>query len=138
MECSAQSSWVNTYPVNNIPRGIDKCNFEDLHVIKHHIYEFEKGLRSLILHTMKKDFQNYAISILSKRDIPYLIYPAGETNVNIFFGDEICLEVIRKIGKENLAEYSDEEDFMLGIMLGYSRLKQCTRYLERKERQFLC
>lgn len=134
MECSAQPPYVNPYPANKIPRGIEKCSFEDIHVIKHHIYEFEKGLRSLILHTMKKECLNYAISILSKREIPYLIYPAGEVNMNVFFGDEICLDVVRKIGKENLAEYSNEEDFILGIMLGYSRLKQCQRYLERKER----
>ena len=57
--------------------------------------------------------------------------------MNFFFGDEICLDIIKRIGKENLAEYSDEEDFILGIMLGYSRLKQCQRYLEKKRATYL-
>jgi hypothetical protein len=37
--------------------------------------------------------------------------------------------VIRLIGKLDLSHYSPEEDFMLGIMLGYGRRQQCARYV---------
>ena len=32
----------------------------------------------------------------------------------------------------SLSDLTDEEDFILGVMLGYDRLKQCERYLKRK------
>ena len=54
---------------------------------------------------------------------------------DIFFGNESCINVIREIGKTNLSDYSDEEDFIIGIMLGYDRAKQCERYLSRKARK---
>ena len=112
--------------------------YSNIQVIRHHIYEYEKGLRDLILHTTKKEFRESAVSILEKRDIAYFIYPAGENNINIFFGNISCINVIKTIGKENLAEYTDEEDFILGIMLGYCRLKQCRRYLERHGYDYTC
>jgi len=34
--------------------------------------------------------------------------------------------------KENLNNYTDEEDFILGIMLGYDRYKQCDRFIKRR------
>ena len=38
------------------------------------------------------------------------------------------------IGKASLSDYTPEEDFILGTMLGYSRLQQCSRYLTRKDK----
>jgi hypothetical protein len=35
----------------------------------------------------------------------------------------------------SLNELSDEQDFMLGVMLGYGRLVQCDRYLQRRSRR---
>jgi hypothetical protein len=32
----------------------------------------------------------------------------------------------------SLSNLTDEEDFILGTMLGYDRVKQCERYLKRK------
>jgi len=32
----------------------------------------------------------------------------------------------------SLSDLTDEEDFILGTMLGYDRVKQCERYLKRK------
>ena len=32
----------------------------------------------------------------------------------------------------SLSNLTDEEDFILGTMLGYDRVKQCERYLRRK------
>ncbi len=101
----------------------------------HQLYEFEKGLRDLVMHTTHKSLRCEIVEKLERRDIPYLIYPVGPDRMNVFFGHLRCVEVVRLIGKPNLIEYDDEEDFILGIMLGYDRLKQCSRYLDRKNLQ---
>lgn len=83
MECSARP--VNrTLEVGNDMQGMDLYFHSTMQVIHHHIYEYEKGLRDLILHTTKKEFRESAISILEKRDLAYFISPAGEVNINIF------------------------------------------------------
>jgi len=98
-------------------------------VFCHHIYEYRKGLRNLILHTISADFQKRIEARLTKMGIAYQIYPLRNGNINVFFGAKECVEVIQAIGKPQLTEYTPEEDFILGTMLGYDRLIQCRRYL---------
>jgi hypothetical protein len=43
--------------------------------------------------------------------------------------------VIGRIGKTSLLDYTPEEDFILGTMLGYSRLEQRARYLRRSKKE---
>lgn len=102
-------------------------------VFFHHIYEYKKGLRNLILHTTNKCFQSPIIKKLESENIAHVIYPVGENRINIFFGSLECIDVIRLIGKRELSTYNAEEDFILGTMLGYDRLKQCKRYIIKKE-----
>ncbi|AEH61392.1 Domain of unknown function DUF2023 [Methanosalsum zhilinae DSM 4017] len=106
----------------------------NMQVFRHHIYEYQKGLRHLILHTTSQCFEDEIISLLEKKRIDYLIQPASGKKINVFFGDRRCIEVLNRIGRKNLSRFTDEEDFILGIMLGYDRLKQCERYLERKNK----
>jgi hypothetical protein len=106
----------------------------NMQVFRHHMYEYQKGLRHLILHTTTRYLEKDMIIMLEKNNIDYLIQPASERKINVFFGDGRCIEVLKRIGEKSLSKYSDEEDFMLGIMLGYDRLKQCERYLERKDK----
>jgi tRNA splicing ligase len=101
-------------------------------VFNHHIYEYEKGLRNLILHTMHSGYLDAATETLERRNISYHIQKVHEAKVNIFFGDSECIAVVKSFDKTNLRDFSHEEDFILGIMLGYDRLKQCKRYLSRK------
>ena len=108
---------------------------ENTHVFLHHIYEYKKGLRNLILHTTSKKNESKIRERLEREQIAYLIYTLGENKINVFFGDSICISVIKQIGKSNLCDYTDEEDFMLGVMLGYDRKIQCKRYLLRKKNQ---
>lgn len=108
---------------------------ENTHVFFHHIYEYKKGLRNLILHTTAQDNETKIRTQLERKQIAYVIYPLGRDKINVFFGEKICIQVIAQIGKPNLCEYTDEEDFILGIMLGYDRKKQCARYLQRKHDQ---
>ncbi|WP_319371275.1 DUF2023 family protein [uncultured Ilyobacter sp.] len=105
-----------------------------MEVFVHHIYEYEKGLRNLVLHTAEKDNLKIIMSKLKNRKINYEIYEIEGDRINIFFGAWECVEVIRSIGKESLRDYTSEEDFILGIMLGYDRRKQCERYLDFKQR----
>lgn len=104
-----------------------------MQVFVHHIYEYEKGIRNLVLHTTSEDNMYAMISKLTKRNIAYKIYNIGNKRINVFFGSDECVEVIEKIGKKNLVDYTPEEDFMLGIMLGYDRRRQCERYLNLKK-----
>ncbi|HOO63589.1 MAG TPA: DUF2023 family protein [Synergistaceae bacterium] len=103
-------------------------------VFCHHVYEYEKGVRSLILHTGRREELPLIMSKLRKRKIPHVIYPVGEEKINVFFGNASCVEVIRHIGKNNLQDYSEEEDFILGILLGYDKIQQCERYLRERQK----
>ena len=103
-------------------------------VLNHHLYEYKKGLRRLILHTvMRKDVAEI-VARFRKHDIAHTVILLGEKRANIFFGDEVCVDVIKSIGKTSLSEYTPEEDFILGTMLGYCRRQQCERYLKLKNK----
>lgn len=109
---------------------------ENTHVFFHHIYEYKKGLRNLILHTTHRKNESKIRKKLAQHQIAYVIYPLGQEKINVFFGEQICIDVIKRIGKDCLTGYTPEEDFILGIMLGYDRRKQCERYLQRKQHSF--
>lgn len=106
-----------------------------MEVFIHHIYEYQKGIRNLILHTTDKHHSEFIKNKLQSEDISFIIYPLGCNKINVFFGAKECVEVIKNINKSSLTAYTPEEDFMLGIMLGYDRRKQCERFLKFKERE---
>jgi prepilin-type N-terminal cleavage/methylation domain-containing protein len=106
-----------------------------LKVFSHHVYEYRKGLRNLVLHTTRAEHRPQVEARLAKHEIDYVVYALGNERINIFFGAFECVEVVRRIGKPRLADYTPEEDFMLGTMLGYDRLAQCRRYLIQHERR---
>jgi hypothetical protein len=99
-------------------------------VFNHHLYEYKKGLRNLVLQTCSYELGRCILPKLRRYKVEYLVYPLSKKHINIFFGDSACIEIIKKIGKFSLSEYTPEEDFILGIMLGYDRNKQCERYLK--------
>lgn len=101
-------------------------------ILSHHIYEYKKGLRNLVLRTLPAEFLDVAKDRLERGKIPYMIQRVNECKINIFFGTKECVEIIASFGEKQLHEYTDEEDFILGTMLGYCRHKQCKRYLKRK------
>jgi len=108
-----------------------------MEIFRHHIYEFKKGLRSLILHTAPASDVPEIERTLTGQKIAYRIVPLRNGHVNVFFGSADCIEVLRIIGDKSLSDYTKEEDFILGIMLGYGRLEECRRYimLSRRERE---
>jgi hypothetical protein len=67
---------------------------------------------------------------LRQQNISFIIGEVSQNKINIFFGSDDCIAVIRQFGNRHLNQLTPEEDFILGIMLGYDRLKQCKRYIE--------
>lgn len=54
--------------------------------------------------------------------------------MNLVLGDPPCVATIASFGEQNLSRFTPEQDFMLGVLLGYGHDQQCRRYLERKDR----
>lgn len=101
-------------------------------VFHHLLYEYQKGLRDLCLFTCPKEYLNRVKSALDYQDIKYFVSPVGEDKINTFFGIEDCLEIIRQFSSEDLNRLTPEEDFMLGMMLGYAKAQQYHRFLKQK------
>lgn len=106
-------------------------------IFSHHIYELKKGLRHLILFTTTEEHRLAIVQKLESHHIPYRIQPVApsSTKINVFFGNQTCIDVLETFGSRYLSELTAEEDFMLGVMLGYDRVKQCERYLRMHERE---
>lgn len=102
-------------------------------VFVHHIYELKKGLRRLVLHTFPLEQEAYIRKRLDKEGIPYLVHHVNRKKGNVFFGYQVCIDVLRQFETLKLNEISDQEDFILGTLLGYDTRLQCLRYLERAE-----
>ena len=95
------------------------------------IYEFKKGIRNLILTTEKSKYKETIASRLQKDNIDFVIHDIDKNKINVYFGAKECIDVIKTFNPK-LNELSAEQDFMLGIMLGYDRVKQCARYMRIK------
>lgn len=106
----------------------DLMNNHKLYVFNHHIYEYRKGLRDLILFTTTSDMRDAIVKKLEKCGISYMTCNVTSRKINVFFGNVDCVNVLREIGNKSLSLFTPEEDFILGIMLGYDSLQQCRRY----------
>ena len=104
----------------------------ELKVLMNHIYELNKGVRQMVLFTCNKKYGKLAVERLESQGIPYVLKPAGQQNLNVYFGRRECLEAIRLIVTRPLNQLTPEEDFILGAMLGYDICAQCERYCKRK------
>lgn len=103
-----------------------------MEVFTHHIQEYKKGLRALVLYTTKASNRDAIEKRLKREMIDYYIQKVNGAKINVFFGNSICVAVIKQMNITSLSNLTDEEDFILGTMLGYDRVKQCERYLRRK------
>ena len=104
----------------------------ELKVLSNHIYEYQKGVRQMILFTCSKEYEPFVAQRLSRQNIDFVMQPAGKNNLNFYFGRKECLNAIRLIVTRPLNQLTPEEDFILGAMLGYDICAQCERYCERK------
>ena len=107
----------------------------EMKVLMNHIYEFQKGIRQMVLFTCPRKYESFAVQRLERQHIDCVLQPAGKNNLNLYFGRRECLDAIRLIVTRPLNELTPEEDFILGTMLGYDLCAQCQRYCERKCRQ---
>ena len=105
-----------------------------MQVFYHLIYEFQKGIRNLVLCTDKTENMEKIETRLKKEKIKYLIHKISKDKINVYFGHKLCLEVVETFGTTKLNELDDKQDFMLGIMLGYDRIQQCDRYLKKSNK----
>ncbi len=114
---------------DGVKKSFIKYNYE---LFAHHLYELEKGLRHLVLHTAPAEAVDDMIKKLKKNDVTYHIQKLNGNKINLFFGERECIETIKKFNNKALNKYTPEEDFILGILLGYDPLKQTKRYLKFK------
>jgi hypothetical protein len=105
---------------------------KELAVFFHMIYELNKGLRNLALLTTTPDNLEIVKERLEKCNYEFLVEELEEKYVNIFFGTKEPIEVLKRFSKDSLKKYSPEEDFILGVLLGYNTEQQCKRYLKMK------
>ncbi len=110
----------------------------DLKVLMNHIYEYQKGVRRMVLFTCPKKYEQAVIQRLEKQDIDFVIQQAGKNNINVYFGKHECLQAIKLIVTRPLNKLTPEEDFILGTMLGYDICAQCLRYCEKKSKSKSC
>ena len=105
----------------------------EIRIFLNHVYEFKKGVRNMVLYTMNKEHEAFAIRRLENQNISYTIQEVGTNKINLFFGKPECMEAIRHIITRPLNQLTPEEDFILGAMLGYDICQQCKRYCGKKE-----
>lgn len=110
----------------------------DMKVFMNHIYEFQKGVRSLVLYTFNEKYRPFVEQRLKNSNICYLLLPAGYGTLNLFFGRRECIDACRVLVDRPLYQLTPEEDFILGAMLGYDINAQCVRYCERKSKYAVC
>ena len=114
---------------DGVKKSFIKYNYE---LFAHHLYELDKGLRHLVLHTAPIEVVDAMIRKLRRNDVPFHIQELSCGKINLFFGEKECVETIKKFKNKALNKYTSEEDFILGILLEYDPLKQTKRYLKFK------
>jgi len=104
----------------------------ELRIFLNHIYEFKKGVRNMVLYTMNKEHESFAVRRLENQHICYLKQEVSANKINLFFGKEECMKTIQLFINRPLNQLTPEEDFILGAMLGYDICKQCERFYGKK------
>jgi hypothetical protein len=92
-----------------------------MQVLKHHVYEYKKGIRNMVLHTMRSREKEKAIFFLQTKGVHFWISEVNMNKINIYFGNPDCIEIVKSFQVKSLSDLTPEQDFMIGIMLGYSR-----------------
>jgi len=103
-----------------------------MQVFYHLVYEYQKGLRDLCLFTCSKELLDQIKKSLAGQGINYVICNVDDHKINVFFGMPECLEIVEQFSHKRLNMISIEEDFILGMMLGYAKPQQYKRFLNRK------
>ena len=111
----------------------DFSRYDSLKLFMHQIYEYRKGVRQLVLCTMCNDCAEIMRNRLNEQQIAYLEQPVSANKVNLYFGNKVCLEVVRTFIDKPMNALTPAEDVMLGTMLGYDLAAQCERSCKRSQ-----
>jgi len=105
-----------------------------LRLFHHNVYEYSRGVRALFLMTISRRELELVIAGLEVRGIDHFVQELSPIKVNLFFGRPAFVAVARSVVTRPLNTLTDEEDFMLGTLLGYDCEQQCRRFLTRSRR----
>jgi len=100
-----------------------------LRLFHHHLYEYGRGVRGLFLMTLGVGEAPAVVAKLCGDGIDHFVQKVNAGKVNIFFGREAFVAVVRALVTKPLNRLSPEEDFILGTLLGYDKDLQCRRLL---------
>lgn len=100
-----------------------------VHILGHHLYEYDKGVRQMFMMTANAQDADHIIRRLKEKVVDYYVQTVSATKFNVFFGRSAWIETVRNVVRKPLNQLSPEEDFILGILLGYDKEKQCLRFL---------
>ena len=56
----------------------------EIRIFLNHNYEFKKGVRNMVLYTMSKEHEEFAIRRLKNQKISYMIQEVGTNKINLF------------------------------------------------------
>ena len=98
-------------------------------VLNFYIYEIKKGTKPMALMSVAKEDTRKCLDKITKNELFSYVSEIDGKN-NIFFGKKECVEIVSTFPKE-LSKLSPQQDFILGTMLGYNRIEQCRRYLNK-------
>ena len=73
----------------------DFSRYDNMKMLLHHIYEFRKGVRDLVLCTLCPTCAGLLIERLRSQGIDYLLQPVTEQKVNLYFGKRSCLDAVQ-------------------------------------------
>ena len=68
--------------------------YDSMKLFLHQIYEFQKGVRSLVLCTMCRTCASLLSERLERLGIAYRIQSVTDSKVNLYFGNRMCLETV--------------------------------------------
>ena len=57
----------------------------EIRIFLNHIYEFKKGVRNMILYTMSKEHEEFAIRRLKNQKISYMIQEVGTNKICLLY-----------------------------------------------------
>ena len=103
--------WQNRYTQGLIEK-IDILSSDSTmqRIAMHHIYEYEKGIRAMVLCTLSPEDCTVVCNKLKARAIDfYCKRTPGGGNVNLFFGKKSCIELVQIfLLNKDLHELNDE------------------------------
>jgi hypothetical protein len=100
-------------------------------IVNHSIYEYGKGIRPLFMLTMPIDELPTVLARLRTTPMASYVHRVDESRINLFFGAPSHVQVVRTFVDKPLSRLTPQEDFMLGMLLGYDPDQQCRRLLGR-------